>query len=283
MAHDDRGAISERMLKIFDRRIEIEAVWLFPPRSPAGAPGVASTDLGVLFTDGGAPPDPTAWAERLAQELDRLGVSGPRVILLERAEPTLRHRAIERGQAIFFRDMAKVREFRARAWMEYVDGETPASARIAGLRRPGLASPVAAHERTEVLRQHTERISATLRAGGERFATDRTVQDSILFNLIQACQAVEDLAIELASAPTAEEPGEDNDDPIGELARRGLIPLDLATRLGAVLRLRNVVLYRYAELDLGVLLKHLPAATAALTELASTCADVATTDEPRDE
>lgn len=283
MRTDDRATAAERMLRLFDRRTEIEAVWLFPPRSraSAGAGAIGSTDLGILFTAGGAPPDPSAWLERLTQELDRVGVIGPRVVLLEQAEATLRHRAIERGQAIFFRDMTKVREFRARTWMEYVDRESPTAQRIASMRTGAGLAHDWAHERVEALRQHTERIGATLRGAGERFAVDRAVQDSILFNLLQACQASEDLFAELlARIPDGLDDPLEERDPLGALTRLGVLPSDLAGRLAAVMRLRNVVLYRYAELDLGVVLKHLPSAIEALEELAAGWDELVASSEP---
>lgn len=271
--NDDRAAVAERMLRLFDKRAEIEAVWLFPPRSRGSAGAAGSTDLGVLFREDATPADGNAWQDRMTQELGRAGVERPRVVLLEQAEATLRHRAIERGQAIFFRDALKVKEFRARTWMEYVDREAPMSQRIASMRGAGakLSGDAGGHERVEALRQHTERIGATLRAGGDRFATDRGIQDSILFNLLQACQAAEDLfAALLARTGDGSEDALEQHDPFEAAIEGGLVPVDLAQRLAAVLRLRNVVLYRYAELDLGIVLKHLPNAIDALDELART-------------
>ncbi|MFN7955917.1 MAG: DUF86 domain-containing protein [bacterium] len=271
--NDDRAAVAERMLRLFDKRAEIEAVWLFPPRSRGSAGAAGSTDLGVLFREDATPADGNAWQDRMTQELGRAGVERPRVVLLEQAEATLRHRAIERGQAIFFRDALKVKEFRARTWMEYVDREAPMSQRIASMRGAGakLSGDAGGHERVEALRQHTERIGATLRAGGDRFATDRGIQDSILFNLLQACQAAEDLfAALLARTGEGSEDALEQHDPFEAAIEGGLVPVDLAQRLAAVLRLRNVVLYRYAELDLGIVLKHLPNAIDALDELART-------------
>ncbi len=268
---DDRAAVAERMLKLFDKHSEIEAVWLFPPRSRGSSGAAGSTDLGVLFRENGTPADSAAWQERLGHELARAGVERPRVVLLEEAEATLRHRAIERGQAIFFRDALKVKEFRARTWMEYVDRDAPTGQRIASMRGAGakLSGEAGRHERVEALRQHTERIGATLRAGGERFATDRGIQDSILFNLIQACQAAEDLFAELlARTDHAGDERLDERDPFEAVIEANLVPTELAQRIAAVMRLRNVVLYRYAELDLGIVLKHLPNAIEALDELA---------------
>lgn len=84
--------------------------------------------------------------------------------------------------------------------------------------------------------------------GRARFLADRGEQYRIEFPLQQAIQ----IAIDLAAHLLADTPGHRPDTLAGlffALAERGMIATELANRLAAMARFRNLLVHRYAELD----------------------------------
>ncbi len=80
------------------------------------------------------------------------------------------------------------------------------------------------------------------------FVTDRGEQYRIAFPLQQAIQ----LAIDLAAHVLADLPGHRPDTLAGlfiALGERGIVPDELAGRLAAMARFRNLLVHQYADLD----------------------------------
>lgn len=94
----------------------------------------------------------------------------------------------------------------------------------------------------------TARIRAVLPPAVEPFIADRTVREVVTLNLFVAIQACLDLATHWVADAGWEIPGT-YADAFLSLAERGVIPRELAVRLGAAAAFRNLVAYQYGVLD----------------------------------
>lgn len=113
--------------------------------------------------------------------------------------------------------------------------------------------PVVDHDRVVDLLTSAEAYLADVRrfrdeVDRERFLADRGEQYRIQFPLQQAIQ----ICIDLAAHVLADTPGRRPGTLAGlfaALAEREVIDEDLATRLGAMARFRNLLVHQYAEID----------------------------------
>lgn len=80
---------------------------------------------------------------------------------------------------------------------------------------------------------------------------DQTRQDSILLNLQRACEASIDLAMHLVRKRRLGLPQESRE-AFGLLEEAGLLPVDLARAMRAMVGFRNVAVHSYRELDLRI-------------------------------
>lgn len=80
---------------------------------------------------------------------------------------------------------------------------------------------------------------------------DQTRQDSIILNLLRACEAAIDLAMHLVSARRLGIP-EETRQAFHLLRDAGLIPADLAERMARIVGFRNVAVHEYQKLDLNI-------------------------------
>ena len=81
--------------------------------------------------------------------------------------------------------------------------------------------------------------------------TDFTRQDSIILNLLRACEAAIDVAMHLARVRRLGLP-QDSRDAFALLERAHLIPDDLSRRLQAMVGFRNVAIHDYQKLNLDI-------------------------------
>ena len=82
--------------------------------------------------------------------------------------------------------------------------------------------------------------------------TDHTRQDSIVLNLQRACEASIDLAMHVSRKHRLGLP-QDARDGFTLLEKAGLIPVDIANRMRAMVGFRNVAVHQYQELSMPVL------------------------------
>jgi uncharacterized protein YutE (UPF0331/DUF86 family) len=92
-------------------------------------------------------------------------------------------------------------------------------------------------------------VRAVLPNSADVFAADRTVREVVTLNLFVAIQACLDLAAHWLADAGWEMPGA-YADVFAALARHGLIPRELATRLAAAAAFRNLVARQYGALAL---------------------------------
>jgi uncharacterized protein YutE (UPF0331/DUF86 family) len=94
----------------------------------------------------------------------------------------------------------------------------------------------------------TSRVRAVLPSSADAFAVDRTAREVVTLNLFVAIQACLDLASHWLADAGWEMPGT-YADVFAALARHGVIPRGLATRLAAAAAFRNLVAHQYGVLD----------------------------------
>jgi uncharacterized protein YutE (UPF0331/DUF86 family) len=105
-----------------------------------------------------------------------------------------------------------------------------------------------------------ERCLRVLRAlrqqGRHAFVSDEAVQDRVERNAELAAQACADIALHLLAAEGRESP-ETYADAVLALPKLGVIPHDLAQRVAATVRLRNILVHDYLGVDHGRLFDEL--------------------------
>ncbi len=79
-----------------------------------------------------------------------------------------------------------------------------------------------------------------------------TKQDSIILNLQRACEACIDVAMYLVSEQSLGLP-QSSRDAFQLLQNSDLIPVNLATRMKAMVEFRNIAMHNYQSLDLSIL------------------------------
>lgn len=105
-----------------------------------------------------------------------------------------------------------------------------------------LAAKIAA------VRDATARVRAVLPTSAEAFTADRTAREVVTLNAFVAIQACLDLAAHWLADAGWEMPGT-YAEVFAALARHGVIPDELATRLTAAAAFRNLVAHQYGVLD----------------------------------
>lgn len=113
------------------------------------------------------------------------------------------------------------------------------------------------------IRDHLDRIVATLPDDREKFVADRTAQEIVAFNLFLALQDALDLAAHViadrgyALPTTAREHFE-------ILERNGHLSRPVSAAMAGCAGLRNLIAHAYGNLDLGRLFDELPRGRDAL-------------------
>jgi uncharacterized protein YutE (UPF0331/DUF86 family) len=92
------------------------------------------------------------------------------------------------------------------------------------------------------------RVRAVLPASADAFGADRTTREVVTLNVFVAIQACLDLAAHWLADAGWEVPGT-YADVFAALAKHGVIPRDLATRLAAAAAFRNLVAHQYGALE----------------------------------
>jgi len=105
-----------------------------------------------------------------------------------------------------------------------------------------LATKIAA------VRDATARVRAVLPASVEAFIADRTAREVVTLNVFVAIQDCLDLAAHWIADAGWEMP-ETYGDVFAALARHGVIPPEIAERLGAAAACRNLVAHQYGALE----------------------------------
>jgi uncharacterized protein YutE (UPF0331/DUF86 family) len=98
------------------------------------------------------------------------------------------------------------------------------------------------------IRDAVARIKFMLPATTEEFSADRTVREVVILNLFVALQDTLSLAVHWLADEGADVP-QAYRDVFRTLGERGVLPVDLATRLAAASGLRNLVAHQYGTLD----------------------------------
>ena len=111
------------------------------------------------------------------------------------------------------------------------------------------------------------RIREEYRGHEVELATNFTRQDSIILNLLRACEAAIDVAMHLVRVNALGVP-QDSRDAFSLLDRANLIPADLSRRLQAMVGFRNIAIHNYQKLNLDILRAVL---TERLTDFESYC------------
>jgi uncharacterized protein YutE (UPF0331/DUF86 family) len=101
------------------------------------------------------------------------------------------------------------------------------------------------------------RVLRVLRGGGRgAFVSDEAVQDRAERNAEVAAQSCADIALHIVSASGGAAP-ETYADAVRALARDGVVSQELAERVAAVVRLRNILVHDYIDVDHGRLFDEL--------------------------
>ncbi len=95
------------------------------------------------------------------------------------------------------------------------------------------------------------RIREEYRGHEVELATNFTRQDSIILNLLRACEAAIDVAMHLVRVNGLGVP-QDSRDAFSLLDRANLIPADLSRRLQAMVGFRNIAIHNYQKLNLDI-------------------------------
>ncbi|MFN2427101.1 MAG: DUF86 domain-containing protein [Candidatus Binatia bacterium] len=99
------------------------------------------------------------------------------------------------------------------------------------------------------IRARTARVRELLPPSAAEFIARRTEAEALILNLYLALQECSDLALHLVADLGLSIPG-DTRAAFDALSRSGLLPTDLARKLGAAVGLRNRIAHEYGGLDL---------------------------------
>jgi len=98
-------------------------------------------------------------------------------------------------------------------------------------------------------------------------ATNFTRQDSIILNLLRACEAAIDVAMHLVRVNRLGIP-QDSRDSFSLLEQANLIPAELSRRMQAMVGFRNIAIHDYQKLNLDIVRSVL---SRRLTDFAAYC------------
>ena len=114
-----------------------------------------------------------------------------------------------------------------------------------------------------VVRRRLRRLERCIRAlrelreqGRDAFVSDQAVQDRAERNTQLAAQACADIALHIVAAIGMSTP-EAYADAVAQLGREGMVPTEVATRVSAAARLRNILVHDYLDVDPGRLFDEL--------------------------
>lgn len=97
-------------------------------------------------------------------------------------------------------------------------------------------------------RDATDRVRAVLPPSVDAFLADRTAREVVTLNVFVAIQACLDLATHWLADAGSDVPATYGD-VFAALAKHGVIPHELATRLAAAAAFRNLIAHQYDALD----------------------------------
>lgn len=116
--------------------------------------------------------------------------------------------------------------------------------------------PIVLRRRLRVLERCIRALRLLRAMGRDAFVNDQAIQDRAARNAQLAAQACADVALHIVAAaghPTPETYAAG----LAALATLGVVPADLADRLGGAVRLRNLLVHEYLEIDHGRLFDEL--------------------------
>jgi uncharacterized protein YutE (UPF0331/DUF86 family)/predicted nucleotidyltransferase len=233
-------------------RHEVIAAYLFGSAAK-GASEPRDLDVAVLFT---RPADLTELLT-LQVELERAADMPVDLHDLDRLPVELQFRVVQEGAVILDRD-PPVRVRREIRILNDHNDLKPYLDRLRSATRTRLAEKCAGvvdEERVADLLAAAEAYLADVRAfteevGRERLLVERGEQYRIAFPLQQAIQLAIDLAAHLLADRPVHQPGT-LAGLFDALAEQGMIERELAQRLAEMARFRNLLVHRYADLDLA--------------------------------
>lgn len=123
--------------------------------------------------------------------------------------------------------------------------------------------------KSAIIRRCMTRISEEFRGDPDRLR-DFTVQDSVVLNLLRACEAAIDLAMHLVAERSLGVPQSSRDSFVF-LEKNGLIPASSAAAMKRMCGFRNIAVHSYQEIEMPVLIAilqdHLPDFEAFLRQI----------------
>src|SRR5690606_38116817 len=122
---------------------------------------------------------------------------------------------------------------------------------VRGSRRDALpVDPVVLRRRLRALERYLRVLRELRRRGREAFVSDEVVQDRVERNAELLAQSVADIALHIVSASGSSAP-ESYSDAVRSAATIVGLPTELTERLAAAVRLRNILVHMYLDIDHG--------------------------------
>lgn len=107
--------------------------------------------------------------------------------------------------------------------------------------------------KSAAIRRCLQRIREEFNQDAEHFATDFTRQDSVILNLLRACEAAIDLANHTIRVHQLGIP-QSSRDSFALLAKNSIITTELAEKLQKMVGLRNIAVHDYQTLNLDIVI-----------------------------
>src|SRR3990167_7441903 len=118
------------------------------------------------------------------------------------------------------------------------------------MRERSMADDVVLNK-AEIIERCLSRVAEVYAGDDRNLFEDPTRQDSILMNLLRACEATIDLAMHLVAVRRLGVPQESRD-AFRLLAERMALPADLAERLEKMVGFRKIAVHDYRKVDLSI-------------------------------
>jgi len=247
----------EALVAAWEEYEQVAAVWLFGSRARGSAGSRSDVDLAVALRAGMTPDE--RWRARLELTGDasrRLGTDAVDVIVMEDAPTVLGHRVLRDGKLLCERDPHRRVAVAEEIVRNYLDDEylrRVLDAELSRRLREGRALPVDAVLIRRLLRamERSLRALRELRSRGRAaFVADEVVQDRVDRHAQLLAQACADIALHILTAKGGAAP-ETYADAMAGLGTLGIVPQDVIVALVGAVRLRNVLVHAYLEIDHG--------------------------------
>lgn len=221
------------------------AAWLFGSRARGEEQPGSDVDVGVLFD---RPPEPRLGneAHQLEGRLEAALGLPVQVVVVSSAPSDLVNRVLREGALLLDRSPVLRVRFEVRSRNEYFDLQPS----LALYRTPrGLIDVDLVAKKLAMIETYVRELEELARLDALR--TDVREERFVEHTLQIAIQAALDVASHIMSDRRLGEPRM-NRELFSLLVRGGVLPEDLAERLGAMAGFRNVLVHGYGDLDLGV-------------------------------